>query len=63
MTSVNEAVIRYIAAWNERDPRASPRSRHQNLDRRRRYTDLHRQAVGHDGIDRALDRCRQAGPN
>jgi hypothetical protein len=35
MTSVNEAVIRYIAAWNERDPERRHDLVTQNLDRRR----------------------------
>ena len=54
MTSVNEAVIRYIAAWNERDPER----RHDLVTRTwtedGTYIDAHRQAVGHDGIDAML---------
>src|SRR5215469_16214289 len=58
MTSVNEAVIQYIAAWNERDPER----RHDLVTRTwtedGTYIDAHRQAVGHDGIDAMLAECR-----
>src|SRR6516162_11931894 len=58
MTSVNEAVIHYIAAWNERDP-----ERRRDLVMRTwtedgTYIDAHRQAVGHDGIDAMLARTQ-----
>ena len=62
MTSVNEAVIRYIAAWNECDPER----RHDLVTRTwtedGTYTDLHRQAVGHDGIDAMLARTQDQFP-
>jgi hypothetical protein len=62
MTSVNEAVIRYIAAWNERDPER----RHDLVTRTwtedGTYIDAHRQAVGHDGIDAMLARTQDQFP-
>src|SRR6516225_3626741 len=62
MTSVNEAVIHYIAAWNERDPER----RHDLVTRTwtedGTYIDAHRQAVGHDGIDAMLARTQDQFP-
>ena len=62
MTSVNEAVIHYIAAWNERDPER----RHDLVTRTwtedGAYIDAHRQAVGHDGIDAMLARTQDQVP-
>src|SRR5215470_1042985 len=54
MTNVNESVIRYIAAWNERDP-----GRRRDLVAKTwsddgSYTDSHRQGQGHDAIDAML---------
>jgi hypothetical protein len=62
MSNVNETVVRYIAAWNERDP-----ERRRDLVARTwaedgSYIDAHRQAIGHDGIDAMLARTQDQFP-
>jgi len=62
MKSINEVVVSYLAAWNERDP-----------DRRRAlitktwtedgvYVDADRRGEGHDGIDAMIGAAQQQFP-
>jgi hypothetical protein len=62
MANVNEAVLRYIAAWNERDPKR----RHDLVARtwaeNGSYIDAHRQGAGHNAIDRMLATAQEQFP-
>jgi SnoaL-like protein len=51
MTNVNETVVRYIAAWNERDPK---RRRELVAAEDGSYIDAHRHGKGHGAIDAML---------
>jgi hypothetical protein len=50
MSNVNELVERYIAAWNERDPRKRRELVARAYTEDANYTDPHRSGDGHDGI-------------
>jgi SnoaL-like domain len=50
MSNVNEMVERYIAAWNERDPRKRRELVARAYTEDANYTDPHRTGNGHDGI-------------
>ena len=51
MTNVNETVIRYIAAWNERDPKRRHDLVAATWSEDGSYVDAHRHGKGHDAID------------
>ena len=50
MSNVNEMVERYIAAWNERDPRKRLELVARAYTEDANYTDPHRTGNGHVGI-------------
>jgi SnoaL-like domain len=54
MTNVNESVVRYIAAWNERDPKRRRELVAQAFSDDGSYLDAHRQGRGHSAIDTML---------
>ena len=54
MTNVNETVVRYIAAWNERDPKRRRDLVAQAWAEDGSYIDAHRQGKGHSAIDTML---------
>jgi hypothetical protein len=54
MANVNETVVRYIAAWNERDPKRRRALVAQTWTEDGSYIDAHRGGTGHDAIDAML---------
>ncbi len=54
MANVNEIVVRYIAAWNERDPKHRRELVAQTWTEDGSYIDAHRQGTGHKAIDDML---------
>ena len=54
MPKVNEIVIRYIAAWNERDPKRRRDLVAETWVEEGCYIDAHRQGAGHAAIDAML---------
>jgi hypothetical protein len=51
MTNINETVVRYIAAWNERDPKRRRELVAATWSEDGSYIDAHRQSQGHGAID------------
>jgi hypothetical protein len=54
MPNVNEIVVRYIAAWNERDPKRRRDLVAETWIEEGSYVDAHRQGAGHAAIDAML---------
>ena len=54
MSNVNETVVRYIAAWNERDPKRRRELVAQTWTEDGSYIDAHRHGSGHGAIDAML---------
>jgi SnoaL-like domain len=54
MTNVNETVVRYIAAWNERDPKRRRDLVAETWAEDGSYIDAHRGGKGHSAIDAML---------
>ena len=54
MTDVNETVVRYIAAWNERDPKRRRDLVAETWSEDGSYIDAHRNGKGHGAIDAML---------
>jgi hypothetical protein len=52
MSNVNEMVERYIAAWNERDPRKRLELVARAYTEDANYTDPHRSGDGHEASAR-----------
>ena len=50
MSNVNELVVGYLAAWNERDPKQRKQSIAKIWAEDGIYIDAHRRGTGHDGI-------------
>jgi SnoaL-like domain len=59
MTHVNELVMRYVAAWNERDAKRRRELVAQTWTEDGIYVDAHRQGAGHDGIDAMLAKVQE----
>lgn len=59
MSNVNEVVVRYVGAWNERDAKRRRELVAKTWSDDGSYTDGHRHGVGHDKID-ALIAAAQA---
>ena len=62
MSNINEIVVRYVAAWNERDPK-----RRRDLIANTRcedgiYRDAHRHSEGHAAIDAMIDVAQRQFP-
>ncbi|MGC1354590.1 MAG: hypothetical protein WA851_02130 [Xanthobacteraceae bacterium] len=51
MTHVNATVVRYIAAWNERDPKRRRELVGETWTDDGSYVDAHRNGSGHGAID------------
>jgi hypothetical protein len=51
MSNVNELVVGYLAAWNERDSKRRRELIAKIWAEDGAYIDAHRRAVGHEGID------------
>ena len=51
MNNVNETVVRYITAWNERDPKRRHDLVAAAWSEDGSYVDAHRHGKGHDAID------------
>src|SRR5262245_52839824 len=51
MSNVNELVVGYLAAWNERDSARRRTLIGKVWTEEATYVDAHRRGVGHDGID------------
>jgi hypothetical protein len=62
MSNVNETVIRYIAAWNERDPGRRRELVTKTWAEDGSYIDAHRHGTGHDAIDGMLAATQQQFP-
>jgi hypothetical protein len=58
MSNVNETVIRYIAAWNERDPKRRRELVAKTWADNGSYVDSHRNGTGHDAIDDMLAKAQ-----
>jgi SnoaL-like domain len=54
MTNVNETVVRYVAAWNERDAKRRRDLVARTWTEDGSYIDAHRNGKGHDAIDAML---------
>jgi hypothetical protein len=62
MSNINEVVVRYVAAWNERDPK---RRRDLIANTWREdgiYRDAHRHGEGHAAIDAMIDAAQRQFP-
>jgi hypothetical protein len=62
MTHINEAVVNYIAAWNERDPAQRRAVVAKTWTDEGRYIDAHRTGTGHDAIDAMIGQAQAALP-
>jgi hypothetical protein len=62
MNNVNETVVRYIAAWNERQPERRRDLVVKTWTEDGSYIDAHRQGAGHDAIDAMLARTQDQFP-
>jgi hypothetical protein len=54
MSNVNELVVSYIAAWNERDARKRRDLVAHTWSDDGAYVDAHRNSTGHDAIDKMI---------
>src|SRR5262249_44050575 len=62
MTNVNETVIRYIAAWNERDAKRRRALVAATWAEDGSYVDAHRNGKGHDAIDAMIAATQEHFP-
>jgi hypothetical protein len=62
MSSVNELVISYLAAWNERDDKRRRELVARTWQEGGSYVDAHRRGDGHSGIDAMLKATQQQFP-
>jgi SnoaL-like protein len=62
MRNVNETVIRYIAAWNERNPERRRDLVVKTWTEDGSYVDAHRKGTGHDSIDAMLAETQDQFP-
>ncbi len=62
MSKFNESVVRYIAAWNERDPKRRRELVAATWADDGSYVDAHRRGVGHAEIDAMLEAAQQSLP-
>jgi hypothetical protein len=62
MSNVNEMVVSYLAAWNERDARRRRELVEQTWTERGLYVDAHRRGEGHDAIDALLKTAQDQFP-
>jgi hypothetical protein len=62
MSSVNELVVSYLAAWNERDDRKRRELVARTWTDDGAYTDAHRRGVGHEQIDAMIKTAQTQFP-
>jgi hypothetical protein len=60
---VNETVVRYLAAWNERDPKRRRQLVAATWTEEGSYIDAHRHGHGHGAIDEMLAATQAQFPN
>ena len=63
MSNVNETVVRYLAAWNERDPKRRRELVAAAWTEEGSYIDAHRHGHGHSAIDAMLAATQAQFPN
>ena len=63
MPNVNETVVRYLAAWNERDPKRRRELVAAAWTEEGSYIDAHRHGHGHNAIDAMLAATQAQFPN
>ena len=63
MKTVNETVVRYLAAWNERDPKRCRELVAATWTEEGSYIDAHRHGHGHSAIDAMLAATQEQFPN
>jgi hypothetical protein len=62
MSTINEAVLNYIAAWNERDPARRLAVVAKAWTDDGSYIDAHRHGNGHDAIDAMIGQTQSTLP-
>jgi hypothetical protein len=62
MTNVNEAVVRYVAVWNERDAKQRRELVAKTWSDDGSYVDKVRNGVGHDAIDAMIATAQEHFP-
>ena len=62
MSTVNETVIGYLAAWNETDPARRRDILARTWAEDGRYVDAHRDSTGHDALDAMIAAVQQRFP-
>lgn len=62
MANVNELVVSYLAAWNERDAKRRRELVAKTWTDDGTYIDAHRRGVGHEGIDTMLKTTQEMFP-
>jgi SnoaL-like domain len=62
MTNVNETVVRYIAAWNEPDPKRRRELVAETWADDGNYIDAHRHGTGHGAIDAMIGAAQAQFP-
>ncbi|HUC17865.1 MAG TPA: nuclear transport factor 2 family protein [Acetobacteraceae bacterium] len=62
MSNVNEAVIRYISVWNERDPKRRRALIAETWTDDGIYIDAHRNGAGHEEIDALVEAAQEQFP-
>ena len=62
MSNINEVVVRYIAAWNERDATRRRDLIAKTWTEDGNYLDAHRKGDGHAGIDAMIEAAQQQFP-
>ena len=63
MSNINELVVSYVAAWNERDDGRRKELVTRTWTENGAYIDAHRHGVGHAAIDAMIKLVQQTLPN
>jgi hypothetical protein len=62
MSNVNEVVVRYLAAWNEREPAKRRALVAEAWTEDGTYVDAARDGIGHDGLDAMIATAQEHFP-
>jgi hypothetical protein len=62
MSTANELVVSYLAAWNERDAKRRRELVAKTWSENRTYVDAHRRGEGHDAIDAMIRTAQEQFP-